>query len=456
MEKTIAAISTAPGIGAIGILRLSGEKTLAVLIKIFRPLKPLKEIEPRRVYLGDLVQDGKILDRVLVTFFKAPYSYTGEDMAEISCHGGRFNTEKILKALLSHAEVSLAEPGEFTKRAFLNSKLDLVQAEAIEDIIYAESEMALNAAQDLLSGKLSGLIHSFRDSLIHFISELEAEIEFPEEPDVALIRDRERPDKLKKIIASMEALASSYDQGMLVREGFHVAILGAPNTGKSTLLNAILGYERALVSSTPGTTRDYIREKIYVNGLPVSFTDTAGVRETQDEVERAGIDRSLNLLSQADAVIFVVDGSRPLHDDDRLALSRIPETIPRIQIINKCDLKRSLDFNDPVFKGNLPLPVSAFKGEGLEDLMKRIDTLLREKHLPQDSEVVLTHIRHKTLLSNSKNILKEVVNEMEKGMGGELISHEVRRAIEELRGLTGEITTEEILGNIFKNFCIGK
>ena len=405
--KTIAAICTPPGFGAIGVIRLSGPQTFQILSKLFFPVQSTLLPEHKKAVYGEIKEDSKLLDRVVVTCFKAPHSYTGEDVAEISCHGGRFVVERVLNAFLK-AGAAMAGPGEYTERAFFNGKMDLLQAEAVEDLIYAESDRALEAAHSLLSGHLSKKVKAYKTALINLLSSLEAEIEFPEESDVSDQRSLltgKRVLELEALIRETEALCSSFDNGMLVREGFHAAIIGAPNTGKSTLLNAILGYERALVSEVPGTTRDYIREKMMIRGLPVTFVDTAGVRKNADHLEKAGIDQGQKILKQSNLILFVLDSSRPLHEDDLSAYASCPKEIPLFCVVNKSDLPSGLDKNYPLFSKHPLISISAFKGEGISTLVHQMENLLRTKTVPEKTDCLLTHLRHKNALMKFREAL---------------------------------------------------
>lgn len=456
--KTIAAICTPAGFGGIGVIRLSGSQSFEILGRLFFPAKLPPGIEHKKAVYGEIIEDSKLLDRVVVTCFKAPHSYTGEDVAEISCHGGRFIVERVLNAFLK-AGAAMAGPGEYTERAFLNGKMDLLQAEAVEDLIYAESEKALEAAHSLLSGHLSKKVEAYKADLMGLLSSLEAEIEFPEESDVAdqlSVLTRKRMNALESLIRETDLLCSSFDNGMLIREGFHAAIVGAPNTGKSTLLNAILGYERALVSEVPGTTRDYIREKMMINGLPVTFVDTAGVRKNADHLEKAGIHQGQQILKQSNILLFVLDGSRPVHEDDLSAYASCPSNIPLFCVINKSDLLCGMDKDLPLFKKHPLIPISAFKGEGISTLMNEMESLLRTKNLPEKTECMLTHLRHKNALLKFKEGLMRGKEVLESKKGLELVTEELRAALGELRILTGEITPEDVLHHIFSSFCIGK
>ncbi|MBN2144649.1 MAG: tRNA uridine-5-carboxymethylaminomethyl(34) synthesis GTPase MnmE [Candidatus Aureabacteria bacterium] len=455
---TIAAISTPSGISALGVIRLSGRESIPLLTRLFKGHKKVSSFEHHRAYVGKLIDGDTLLDDVVVIIFKAPSSYTGEDLVEISCHGGRIVLERVLKAFFKYG-AKPAGPGEFTQRAFLNGKMDLLQAEAIEDIITAESELALLAAQSLLSGKLSEKINELKTQLIELISGFEAEIEFPEEDDVTdHVRQalESRYVLIQTIIDYLETLSDSFEQGMLMKEGFTVAIFGAPNTGKSTLLNQMIGFERALVSDQPGTTRDYIREKIMIHGLPVTLIDMAGIRTDAGQIEKEGMEQSKRLLKESSLALFILDGTRPVSADDQLALESCPEPIPKIWVINKIDCRMKLSIEDPLIKAKKPFLISALKGTGMRELVLAVNESLNKRSIPQKTELVLTHIRHKNSLVQARMFLSEAQKGIKTNQESEIVVYELKNALNELRILTGEVTVEDILSHIFSHFCIGK
>jgi len=457
--KTIVAISTAPGIGAIGIIRISGNQSILILSKLFHSQQDKDTpLTSRHAYYGKLIYKNKLLDNVIVTIFKGPKSYTGEDLIEISCHGGRVMLSRILNALINEGAF-MAEPGEFTKRAFLNGKMDLMQAEAVEELINAENELALDAALNLISGELSNLINSLKQNLINIISEYEAEIEFPDEADVTKqleLLQKNKLTELHKIIDIINHLINSFEQGILIKEGFLVAISGAPNTGKSTLLNHLVGFERALVSNIPGTTRDYIKEKVIINGVHVTFIDMAGIRTATDDLEKIGIEHSKNILKQANAALFVVDGSRELSKDDILAFKSSPDNIPKIIVINKSDKPQIIDQNADIFKTEHPLHISALKGTGIKNIISSLQEILQQKQFLKENEIIITHIRHANCLTRCLQKLKIVEESIKLNKEIELITIDLQNALHELKIMTGNITADDILNNIFSNFCIGK
>jgi tRNA modification GTPase len=455
--STIAAICTAPGMAAIGVIRLSGPKSISILTELFQSRKPIFHFETQKAYVGKLMDSETLLDEVVVTLFRAPHSYTGENIVEISCHGGRVILEKTLQALLRRG-ARMADPGEFTQRAFVNGKMDLLQAEAVEDLIRAESDLALEAAQQLLQGKLSEWVESLKNRLIHSISGFEAEIEFPDEHDVVenlhtIIAPR--LEQIEEIATLIQKLLDSFEQGILLREGFTVAIFGSPNTGKSTLLNRLLGFDRSIVSSEPGTTRDYIREKMFIHGLPVTLVDMAGIRANPNQIEQIGIDRCKSLLENASLALFMMDSSRPMKEDDRLAFASCPASIPKLWVWNKMDLPLQSSKDDPLLKDADIVPVSALQGTGIEILIQKIRECLGRRIVPEKTELVLTHLRHKNSLHRCHALLTKVKKEAH-SLELELTVYDLRQALRELQILTGEVTVDEIMNHIFSTFCIGK
>jgi tRNA modification GTPase len=352
----------------------------------------------------------------------------------------------------------MADPGEFTQRAFVNGKMDLLQAEAVEDLIRAESDLALEAAQQLLQGKLSEWVESLKHRLIHSISGFEAEIEFPDEHDVVenlhtIIAPR--IEQIEEIMTLIQKLLDSFEQGILMREGFTVAIFGSPNTGKSTLLNCLLGFDRSIVSSEPGTTRDYIREKMFMHGLPVTLVDMAGIRANPNQIEQIGIDRCKSLLQNASLALFIMDSSRALKEDDRLAFQSCPAGIPKLWVLNKMDLPLQIAEDDPLLKDTHRVPISALQGTGIEVLIQKIRELLEQRIVPEKTELVLTHVRHKNSLFRCHALLQKIKREAH-NLGLELTVYDLRQALRELQILTGEVPVDEIMNHIFSTFCIGK
>jgi tRNA modification GTPase len=455
---TIAAISTPPGTGAVGMVRISGPDSFAVARDLFRGSLDSDAFLERRACTGSLYDGDTFLDRVVLTCYKGPRSYTGEDVVEICCHGGPMILENVLKALFRRG-VEAAKPGEYTRRAFLNGKMDLLQAEGVEDMIRAENETALDAARKLLAGGVSKRFERLRAELVELLSGIEAEIEFPDEEDVSGRVEElaeKRLHRLRGILDFVEECRKGVDRGMLARQGFSAALFGAPNTGKSTLLNRLAGFERALVSKEPGTTRDYLCEKVDVEGRAVSFVDMAGIRADPAGIERMGIDHSRKVLEHATLALFVLDAARPLSEDDRLALETCPGELPRIWVLNKCDRPRGLSDDDPFLRGHETVRISALRGDGMDALKKAVARTIERCADPGKSEILLTRVRHGRCLDKCLAALERCRECIENASGLELAAFELNGALEALEELAGKVTPDEVLDTIFGSFCIGK
>ncbi len=440
---TIAAISTPIGEGALAVIRLSGHDALTLLTPIFAGAIAPDQFAPRRVYFGKIRdRDGEI-DEVLVTYFRSPYSYTGEDVVEISCHGGILITRRVLDLLLAGG-ARMANPGEFTQQAFLNGKMDLTQAEAVMDLIRAQTELALRAANEQLAGHLGSELSDLRELLLTTLAHIEAYIDFPDEeidPDTgkALL------DRVKALETRLDRLLATADQGRVLRHGLRTVIYGAPNVGKSSLLNLLLGYDRAIVSEVPGTTRDTIEEVINVRGIPVRLIDTAGARESVDLIESEGIRRTQQQLEQADLVIQVVDGSRPPMD------LKVFADRDSMLLLNKCDLGVQPQWNE--FEG---VRFSCKERTGLEELNQAVwDRVMGERVRLADVRVAI-NARHQACLQRAKQLLLAGRQSLQDGKSPEFISIELRGALDAVGEVVGKLDTEDLLGKIFSEFCIGK
>jgi tRNA modification GTPase len=443
LEDTIAAISTPIGEGALAVIRLSGADARSVLVGIFSgPVAP-DQFVPRRVFYGKIHDaEGKV-DDVLATYFRAPNSYTGEDVLEISCHGGILVTRRVLDLLLA-AGARMANPGEFTQRAFLHGKMDLTQSEAVMDLIRAQTELALRAANEQLAGHLGNALAEIRELLLTTLAHVEAYIDFPDEqidPDTGKVL----LDRIRVLENRLDRLLATADQGRVLRHGLRTVIYGAPNVGKSSLLNLLLGYDRAIVSELPGTTRDTIEEVINIRGIPVRLIDTAGARESFDLVESEGIRRTQHQVEQADLVIQVVDGSRPPENlqgfDDRKSLL----------LLNKCDLGVHPEWRE--FEG---VRFSCIERLGLEDLNQSIwDRVMGAKVKLADVRVAI-NARHQACLQRAKQLLAAGSRSLQDGKSPEFVSIELREALDAVGEVIGKVDTEDLLGRIFSEFCIGK
>lgn len=451
---TIAAISTPPGEGGIGIVRVSGPSALHIAKRVFRGRRE-GELKSHRLYHGEILDPdgGEVVDEVLLAFFRAPRSYTGEDTIEIYGHGGTLVLTRILDAVC-RSGARLAEPGEFTKRAFLNGRLDLSQAEAVIDVIRAKTDLSLSIARDQLRGRLSKEINRIKDGLSDLLAHVEAELDFPEEEDVGELSQETLLSAVSEAKRGIDSLLSTYREGRALREGLKVVIAGRPNAGKSSLLNALLREERAIVTPTPGTTRDVIEEVINIKGIPVRLMDTAGLRDTVEEVESIGIRLARERLEAADLVLYVVDGGGDVRGD-----LPILEGINRemIVVVNKRDLldRERLEEVEGVFSSYRHVSVSALYGDGMDLLEEAIYRhVVRGPGL--EAEAVITKERHKVCLEEAMASLLRCEEVISRALPKELFATELRIALDRLGRITGEVTTEDILDRIFSQFCVGK
>ena len=436
---TIAAISTAPAEAAIALIRMSGPEALAVAERVW---KGRRELPSRYAAFGSIVEDGAKLDDVLLTVFRGPASYTGEDMVEIACHGGVLVSRRILAALLRRGARS-AEPGEFTQRAYMNGKLDLTQAEAVMDLIGAQTELALQAAAEQLEGRLGDRIRALRQQLLEILAHVEAYIDFPEEdisPDVGAAL-KARMDSAR---AEMEAMLATAGQGRLMREGVRTVIYGAPNVGKSSLLNLLLGYERAIVNARPGTTRDVLEETVNLRGIPVRLMDTAGVRDTDDEIERQGIERTHRALERADLVLQLFDASQSPTNDAPLGAGKV------LRILNKADLGEH-----PAWAGADVVRISCLKNTGLDALGDAIFAAVTGGAARSDWTVAI-NARHQSCLERAREFMLAAQQAFSDGLSPEFVAEDLRATMNAVGDVVGRPDTEELLGVIFGTFCIGK
>ncbi len=455
---TIAAIATPPGTGGIGIVRASGPGAERIARALFRPRKPADAFRSHRLAHGDIVcpATGRVLDEVLAAFMRAPHSFTGEDTIEIHCHGGPLILEEVLLTVL-RAGARPAEPGEFTRRAFLNGRLDLAQAEAVQEMITARSQRGLDLAMGHLRGDLSRRIEKLRASILDILTLLEAEIDFQEEDGVDAAPKNALLDRLRDITARIGALAATYGEGRMIRDGARVVITGKANVGKSSLFNRLLGDNRAIVTPHAGTTRDFIEEGASIRGTPVRYVDTAGIREAQDPAEKEGIDRVWQQAASADVILILLDGSSPLTSEDRdiLAANRERDIVVAV---NKSDLPAVLEAETlpEASAGREILRVSARTGDGMAALRDAIHDALRRVAGESRSESVLTNLRHKIALERAFASLRTAEQGLSGGLSPEFIAFDLREALSALGEVTGQAITEEVLDRIFSTFCIGK
>ena len=452
---TIAAISTAIGEGGLAVVRLSGPDALSIADKAFNPIgkqsRSAKDASTHTVQYGHIVRDGKLIDEVMLTVLRAPRTFTREDMAEISCHGGLLPAKLVLDAVLS-AGARLATPGEFTKRAFLNGRIDLAQAEAVADLIHSRTELALAAANEQLAGKLSKRIEQLRDQLVQTLAHIEAHIDFPDE-DIAPNTKDQLLRRLENAVTFISGLLRNATEGQILRRGIRAAIIGPPNAGKSSLLNQLLGRERAIVSPIPGTTRDTIEETANIRGIPVIFVDTAGLRESTDSIEAEGIRRSRESLAKAELVLRVLDSSEPLSAEEQENLAELTSR-KTICVLNKIDLPAKRTFTPSV---ELPVvPVSCITGEGLEQLKDTIKELVWSGKTSGEMFEVMINSRHQDALERAKSHLQNTIDSFGKNETLELAAMDLRIATNAIGEIVGKTTTEDLLDSIFSQFCIGK
>jgi len=450
-SEPIAAIATPVGEGGIAVIRVSGKQAIEKISTIFRG-KNLSHVESHTVHFGHIISSGKKIDEVLATVFRSPKSYTGEDTVEISCHGGVLVTQSVLEAILQTG-VRGAEPGEFTQRAFLNGKLELSQAEAVADLIHAKSKKAVEAAQQQLAGALGNHVRQFRQEIIDATAMVELELDFIEE-DVEFASK----EQLKKLIIDLndeiEKLLATYETGRLIKNGIRTVFVGKPNAGKSTLLNALMGKERAIVSELAGTTRDTIDADWNLDGLLFTLTDTAGLRDTRDEIEAEGVRRSHSAMSEADLIVFLKDLSEPITKDEKEWMKNLRESYPDKSILsigNKVDLNINTEA-EYLFD----LVISAKGGIGIGELKSRMKLAVLHNKDIDTSGLLVTSSRHRDALTKTHQHLTDALNALESGRSGDFISIDLRSALHELGTITGQITTEDLLDSIFSRFCIGK
>ena len=456
----ICAISTPQGNGAIAVIRLSGNESIAFCDKIFQSPsnKQLIDQAANTLHFGILKDSGKIIDEVVVSIFKNPYSYTGEDVVEISCHGSIYVQQQILQ-LLTKNGVRLAKPGEFTLRAFINGKMDLSQAEAVADLIASSSVASHKVAVQQMRGGFSSEIANLRDRLLHFISLLELELDFSEE-DVEFADRTQLNDLLNNIQNLIQKLLKSFDLGNVIKNGVPVAIVGHTNVGKSTLLNRILNEEKAIVSEIAGTTRDVIEDVINIEGVSFRFIDTAGIRETTDAVETIGIERAYDRISKASIVLLLVDASES-PDKVEKAIKTVKDKTgdgdkKLIVLINKIDkVNNKLDIQNLLNERDVIMKISAKTGENIDQLLKELLSVVNMSALNRN-EVIVTNVRHYEALEKASEALQRAIDGLNSGITGDFLAQDIRETLHYLGEITGEITTDEVLGNIFKNFCIGK
>ena len=448
-EDTIVALATPAGVGAISVIRISGPQSFSAVDNMFYGKSKIEKASSHTLYYGDIKnQDDEHIDDVLICVFRAPNSYTGEDSVEISTHGNPLITQKVIELLITNSELRLAEPGEFTKRAFLNNRIDLAKAEAVADVINSRTEASFRGARNQLDGLLSNKVNKLRSQLLNSSSFVELELDFAEE-DIHFVNQDELLKRIDSIIIEIDTLLESYEFGRVIRDGVNVAIVGRPNVGKSSLLNYILKESRAIVSEIPGTTRDVIREEVSIGGILFRLFDTAGIRVSDDSIEKEGIIRSQETVRTADVVIFLEDVQQNESRDLFIDLLNFTSSDKIIKVVNKIDLNKD-------FIKDVDVKISAKTGEGMDYLFNK----LKEKTIGSESytekTAIVTNLRHHNCLKKSRENLINARESILNKMSGEFISVDLRNAEMNLAEIIGEVTSDDILNNIFMKFCIGK
>lgn len=457
-RETIAAISTGMTNSGIGIVRITGEDALTVADRIYRGKNRISDAQSHTIHYGHIVDDGEILDEVLVMVMKAPRTFTGEDTVEINCHGGTFVVKRVLESVLKNG-ARAAEPGEFTKRAFLNGKMDLSQAEAVIDVINSESEYALQSSISQLKGSIKNKISDIRNKIIYHTAFIETALDDPEHISVdgygiTLKKVSE------EIIKELEKLIQSSDNGRVIKEGIHTVIVGKPNAGKSSLLNVLAGHERAIVTDIEGTTRDILEEQVRLGELTLNVIDTAGIRQTEDVIEKIGVDKAQDYARRADLVIYVVDASKVLDENDEKIWNLIRDKNTVI-LLNKSDLNMVVT-EDMIRKktgeeNKIPvISISAKEEQGIKELEETVKTMFLSGTISFNDQIFISNVRQKNALENAEESMKKVVKSIEDGMPEDFYSIDLMDAYEELGSITGETAGEDLINEIFSKFCMGK
>ena len=455
MSNTICAISTAQGNGGIGIVRMSGPDCFEILNKIFIPKNSSKEIKGYSIKYGKIVDKDVFIDEVLVSYFVAPKSFTKENMCEINTHGGMVVERKILELCLKNG-ADLATPGEFTKRAFLNGRIDLSQAEAVMDLINSKTEKESKESAKQLEGSLSKKINDIEQKLFNTITAIEVTVDYPEY-DIEEVANRDAVKELKEIREDLDKLKNSFNQGKLLKNGIRTVIVGKPNAGKSSLLNALLKEDRAIVSNIEGTTRDTIEEQLNVNGILLNLVDTAGIRNTENEIEKIGVKKAKKLANEAELVIALFDKSRKFDNEDE-EIIKIIEDKNTIIIINKNDVdEENKELEEKLKEINKPIiKISAITGEGIEELYSKIEEMFKLNEISENNEIIITNERHKNQIQKAINNVSQAIDSLEVDTPVDISAIYIKQTLEDLGEITGRNITEDIINEIFKNFCLGK
>ena len=453
--ETIAAISTAPGLGGIGIIRITGDKAFEILLKIFKntKVKKIEDILPNTIIYGKIYDDSRMVDEVLVSFFKSPNSYTKEDLVEINTHGGSIVMKEILNLVLKKGAM-LAEPGEFTKRAFLNGRIDLTQVESIATILNAKSEEELRISGELLQGKLYNKVVNIKERLMDILMHLEVNIDYPEY-DTDEKETEEIVSTITDILKDLKRFEATFDVGSKIKDGIKVSIIGRPNAGKSSLLNNLLNKERAIVTEIEGTTRDSIEEDLNINGINIKIIDTAGIRETDEKVEKIGIERAITIAEKSDLIIAIFDISKPFNENDMKILDIISKKESLI-LLNKYDLVKDIELPEEIKNtGKEYIYTSMLEKKGTEDVIEWITKKTESLKINKNNDIIIIHERQKKVITDVIEMIEQILKDLEI-IPIDMVSENIRDVINKINELTGENVKEEVLNEIFKNFCLGK
>ena len=453
--ETIAAISTAPGLGGIGIIRITGDKAFEILLKMFKStkVKKMEDIVPNTIIYGKIYDDSRMVDEVLVSFFKSPNSYTKEDLVEINTHGGSIVMKEILNLVLKKGAM-LAEPGEFTKRAFLNGRIDLTQVESIATILNAKSEEELRISGELLQGKLYNKVVNIKEKLMDILMHLEVNIDYPEY-DTDEKETEEIVYTVTDILKDLKRFEATFDVGSKIKDGIKVSIIGRPNAGKSSLLNNLLNKERAIVTEIEGTTRDSIEEDLNINGINIKIIDTAGIRETDEKVEKIGIERAITIAEKSDLIIAIFDISKPFNENDRKIMDIISKKESLI-LLNKYDLVKDIDLPEEIKNtGKEYIYTSMLEKKGTEDVIEWITKKTESLKINKNNDIIIIHERQKKVITDVIKMIEQILKDLEI-IPIDMVSENIRDVINKINELTGENVKEEVLNEIFKNFCLGK
>lgn len=453
MEDTICAIATSSGIGAISIIRVSGEDAISIANKIFKG-KDLTKVPTHTINYGHIVEDNKVIDEVLVSVMKSPKTFTTEDVVEINCHGGIATTNKVLELLLTNG-CRLAERGEFTKRAYLNNRIDSLEAESVMDLINANTEIQRKMAINGLEGKVSNLINSLRADMVEVISNINVNIDYPEYDDVLEITNGVLSPKIKKVKEKIEEIIKESENGKIIKNGINIAIIGRPNVGKSSLLNALIEEEKAIVTDIAGTTRDIVEGVASIKGIPLNIIDTAGIRKSNDIIEEIGIKKSLEAIEKADLILFMLNNNEKITDEIVELFEKVKEK-KYIVIINKIDLPTEVELSNLELKDNEVIKMSVKENIGIEELKEKIIELYDLKEIETKDLVYLTNARSISILKECLNKIKDVEQGIENNLPIDMLELDIKAIWEELGRINGTTYEEELLDEMFKRFCLGK